>query len=304
MSPGPELLLIGAVAAVGVLHTVVPDHWVPITLIARQRGWSKGETARAALQAGTGHVLSTLLIAVVVWLAGVAVAARFGQALDTAASIALIAFGGWIAFAAWRALRWQDGRHHHHGHHHHHGQHHHHDHHGHDDHHDHDHHRHDHDEGEDPARDPLYAPLSGDAALLTRHAHLHRHDGGVPHAHWHDHLPETAHAVDESVAMAPPVHAHRHKTNLRTALVLILGSSPMIEGIPAFFAAGKYGWSLIVAMSLVFAASTILTYLLLCLFSTAGLGRVRLGALERYGEVLSGVIIALVGVVFWLWPVL
>ena len=51
MNVGPELLLIGAVAAVGVLHTIVPDHWVPITLtlIARQRGWSKAETARASL---------------------------------------------------------------------------------------------------------------------------------------------------------------------------------------------------------------------------------------------------------------
>src|ERR1700688_2431234 len=76
MDSGPQLLLIGAVAAVGVLHTVVPDHWVPITMLARQRGWSKSETARASLQAGTGHVLSTLLIALVVWMAGVAFAER------------------------------------------------------------------------------------------------------------------------------------------------------------------------------------------------------------------------------------
>jgi hypothetical protein len=96
MNSGPELLLIGAVAAVGVLHTIVPDHWASITLIARQRGWSKAETARASLQAGIGHVLSTLLIASVVWLAGVAVATRFGHVVDTAASIALVAFGGWI----------------------------------------------------------------------------------------------------------------------------------------------------------------------------------------------------------------
>ena len=74
MNYGPALLLVAAVATVGVLHTIVPDHWVPITLIARQRGWSKSETARAALLAGTGHVLSTLLIALVVWLAGVAFA--------------------------------------------------------------------------------------------------------------------------------------------------------------------------------------------------------------------------------------
>ena len=63
---GAALLLIGAVAAVGVLHTIVPDHWLPIALVARERGWSKRETARAALQAGTGHILSTLLIALAV----------------------------------------------------------------------------------------------------------------------------------------------------------------------------------------------------------------------------------------------
>jgi hypothetical protein len=38
MTFGPELPLIGAVAVVGVLHTVVPDHWVPITLISRPAG--------------------------------------------------------------------------------------------------------------------------------------------------------------------------------------------------------------------------------------------------------------------------
>lgn len=53
MNLGPQLLLVGAIAAVGVLHTIVPDHWVPVTLIARQRGWSKGETARASFQAGS-----------------------------------------------------------------------------------------------------------------------------------------------------------------------------------------------------------------------------------------------------------
>jgi hypothetical protein len=58
MSAGPQLLLIGAVATVGVLHTIVPDHWLPITLIARQRGWSKAETGRASLLAGIGHVVS------------------------------------------------------------------------------------------------------------------------------------------------------------------------------------------------------------------------------------------------------
>jgi len=400
MSYGPELLLIGAVAAVGVLHTIVPDHWVPITLLARQRGWSRRETARASLQAGTGHVLSTLLIAVIVWAAGVAVAQRFGHVVDTASSLALIAFGGWIAVSAWRETRRETG--HGHGHSHSHGHHH-----GHDfapgavhgaerqhiplseggldlsifeagvpprfrlsgivaasvraetwredgtrqiflfaNHgtywesveeipephqfrvtltieqggtvrragtefreHDHGAVGHDHAHGDHdapaPEHDPLYAPLrGGDTVLLTRHFHLHRHGRTTLHAHWHDHAPASSHAIAAALDNTPPLHEHRHKTTARTALLLILGSSPMVEGIPAFFAAAKYGTGLIALMAAVFALSTIATYVLLCVSSTAGLARVRLGAFERYGEVLSGAFIALVGVAFWLWPVM
>src|SRR6204780_3127363 len=116
MSDSSGLLLVGAVAAVGVLHTIVPDHWVPITLIARQRGWSKADTARVALKAGAGHVLSTLAIALVIWIGGVAVATRFGHWVDTIANVALIGFGAWIAIGAWRDLRTGHGHSHDHGH--------------------------------------------------------------------------------------------------------------------------------------------------------------------------------------------
>jgi hypothetical protein len=402
---GPEALLVGAVAVVGVLHTIVPDHWVPITLIARQQAWSKGETARASLQAATGHVLSTLLIASIVWLAGVAFAERFGQLVNTVSSLALIAFGGWIAVSAWRELHGGHGHGHRHafphlqGHPHGHG----HDapagslhgpelqriatdegaielsifeagvpprfrltgapadafraetrrqggggelymfanhgtywesveeipephqfdlvvttnhgghahsyttsftepEHGHGAHwHGQDGHGHD-DHAPMPADDPLYAPSEGETAVLTRHVHAHRH--GAVHAHWHDHTPSSFHPVTPEIETAPPLHAHQHKTTMRTALLLILGSSPMIEGIPAFFAAGEYGSGLIVVMAVVFAISTIATYMILCVYSTAGLQRVSLGSLERYGEVLSGAFIAAIGAIFWMWPVL
>jgi hypothetical protein len=57
-------------------------------------------------------------------------------------------------------------------------------------------------------------------------------------------------------------------------------------------------------MAIVFAVSTIVTYVVLCVYSTAGLQRVKLGPLERYGEVISGAFIALVGAVFWLRPII
>jgi ABC-type nickel/cobalt efflux system permease component RcnA len=316
-----EVVLVGAVAAVGVLHTIVPDHWVPITLVARQRGWTRREVTRAALIAGAGHTISTLAIGLVVWLAGAAFATRFGSAVSTLSSIALIAFGMWVVFSSLRELRGGGHGHAHRyervhdldaddparsartdphaydfgaGHEHAHdlGRHHH------DDHdRDHDHHHHHED-------DRLYVPSSAGAAVLTRHAHAHRHVGSAVHVHLHDHGPETWHATTAETPSDPPMHEHGHKREHRTALLFILGSSPMVEGIPAFFSAAKFGFGLIAVMATFFACATMLTYVVLCVASVAGLRRISFGPIERYGEAFSGAVIALVGLVFMVFPIL
>jgi hypothetical protein len=299
VNAAPELLLVAAVAGVGVLHTLVPDHWVPIALIARQEGWSKGETGRAALLAGTGHVVSTLFIGLVVWIVGVAFAARFGTLTATVSSLALIAFGGWIAISSLCELRGGDRQ---------------------SCSHEHSPQRGDarethrdelegglhtdlHD-GERERSDPSDRPAGGGTAVLTKHVHVHRHGEFATHVHQHGHEPDTLHPLTAALGADPPFHEHAHKRSARTALLLILGSSPMVEGIPAFFAAGKYGPALIAVMALVFAVATITTYVVLCVSSLAGLQRVTLGPLERCGEVLSGAFIGLVGVVFLVFPVL
>ena len=201
-------LLLLAVVAVGVFHTAVPDHWVPIAMLARSGKWSAARTARTAAMAGFGHTVSTLAIGVVVWLAGVAFAQRFGHAVGLVAGAALIAFGVWFAIAGWRE-----------------------------------------------ARNPL------------------------------------AHAAEE-----------REIIRGRTALLVILGSSPMVEGIPAFFAASRYGAPLLLSMSALFALATMATYVVLSVQSASALTRMSFGPLERYGEAISGMVIALVGFasLFWL----
>lgn len=244
-------LLILAVAAVGVLHTMVPDHWAPIAILARQQGWSRVQVARAAALAGFGHTVSTLVIGAIVWLAGTVLAARFGHAMSVLSSLALIVFGGWIALGSWLELREQ---HHDHGHSH------------------------------------------------FGHSHIHRHGGGPEHRHWHEHHEHDWHGADGNLALAPE-HEHVHATSSRTALLLILGSSPMVEGIPAFFAASRYGAGLLGIMAVVFAASTIVTYVVLCVASASGIERLNLGPFEQYGEILSGAIIAALGVVFLAVPI-
>lgn len=283
-----QLLLVLSIVGVGILHTVVPDHWLPIAVLARQRGWTGLETARAAATAGAGHVLTTLVIGALVWIVGATAAARYGSIVDGLASFALIGFGLWIAYGAWRELADGHGEH---GHHHHGPGAHRHT------------HSHPHPHDHPWQRDNLYAPLRNGAAA-ERHVHWHRHGGSPAHLHWHDHDGASAHAVGIDSAAAAPFHLHQHGTSGRTALLLVLGSSPMVEGIPAFFAASNFGPVLVTVMAALFALSTIATYVVLSVSAASGLQRLSFGPLERYGEVLSGLLMAVIGIAFGLFSVL
>jgi hypothetical protein len=281
-----ELLLVVAVIGVGILHTMVPDHWAPIALLARQRGWSRTGTARAAFQAGAGHVGTTLLFGIGVWLVGAAAAQTMGRLVDILASAALVAFGLWIAVGAWRLTRAESHKGNNTP--------------------DHGHGRaegHTHDHTHDWGTDPLYSPTRG-AQIAERHSHVHHHGSGAEQTHWHDHSAAAAHAITADMTLLPPVHSHQHRTTGRMALLLMLGSSPMVEGIRAFFAAARYGAGLIMAMRAALAASTIATYVVLSVYSATGLQRLNLGPIERCGEVISGAFIALIGVAFGLWSTL
>ena len=43
----PIAALTGAAVATGVLHTLIPGHWLPFVMIGRARGWSAGRTVPA-----------------------------------------------------------------------------------------------------------------------------------------------------------------------------------------------------------------------------------------------------------------
>ena len=232
------LLLIVTVAVVGVLHTIVPDHWAPIVVLARQQGWSSVRTARVAALAGLGHVTTTLLLGALLWVVGASLATRYAHLVSLASALALIAFGLWIAYGGWREAHVVRIRHQH------------------------------------------------------GHSHLHRHAEGLEHVHWHEHHEEDWH---EAVGGVVTIHTHEHAVAGRTALLLILGSSPMVEGIPAFLGASTKGPALLAIMAVVFAVATIATYAAMCIVGLRSLQRASFGPLERYGEVLSGLFVAAVG---------
>ena len=128
-------LLIAAAGIVGFLHSILPDHWVPLAVIARTERWSIARVARVSFLASIGHVLTSLVIAGII----AAVGLRFRSAFETQQGHivgVILALTG-LGFLVW-ALTGHGGHSHgHSGHGHGHG---HHDH----DHHGHEHHSHDH----------------------------------------------------------------------------------------------------------------------------------------------------------------
>lgn len=86
-------------AAVGSLHSLAPDHWVPFAALARARGWSAGRTARVTLLCGFGHVTASVALGLLGLLLGREVFEALGGRLESLAGVLLIAFG--LLYALW-----------------------------------------------------------------------------------------------------------------------------------------------------------------------------------------------------------
>lgn len=71
MNVSAEILL-GA-AAIGAVHAVIPNHWLPLVALARAEGWSKKQALLTTLLVASFHVLGTVLVGVAVSYAGMSV---------------------------------------------------------------------------------------------------------------------------------------------------------------------------------------------------------------------------------------
>jgi len=95
--------------AVGWIHTALgSDHYVPLAVLSRSRGWSAGRTTLITAACGAAHVLSSVVLCLV--LVGLGVAATGLDVVErgrgTAAAWLLVAFGlGYAVWGARRALR-------------------------------------------------------------------------------------------------------------------------------------------------------------------------------------------------------
>jgi len=80
-------------AAVGALHTMAPDHWMPFAALARARGWSARRAARTTILCGFGHVTTSALLGIAALFAGLAAIHLIGGTLESFANVLLMTFG-------------------------------------------------------------------------------------------------------------------------------------------------------------------------------------------------------------------
>lgn len=64
------LLLILTGGAVGFLHSILPDHWVPLAVIGRTERWSVLRVARVSALASTGHVAASVILSAIIAAVG------------------------------------------------------------------------------------------------------------------------------------------------------------------------------------------------------------------------------------------
>jgi hypothetical protein len=92
-------LLLAAAGTVGFLHTILPDHWVPLAVVARTRRWSIVHTARISLLASVGHVFTSIILAGIIAAIGLQFRSVFETQQGHIVGVILILTG--VCFAGW-----------------------------------------------------------------------------------------------------------------------------------------------------------------------------------------------------------
>jgi nickel/cobalt exporter len=92
---GPALLAAAAGVAFG--HAILPDHWVPLSVLGRTRRYPLAKVARLSSLAGVAHVIVSIVLGAVIVAVGLQFRSTVESAQDSVIGIVLILTG--IGFA-------------------------------------------------------------------------------------------------------------------------------------------------------------------------------------------------------------
>jgi len=79
--------------SIAFFHAAIPTHWLPFVITARAQRWDRNKTICVTALAGTGHVLFTALLGLLIAWFGIALHERIGAWFPWIAGGALLLFG-------------------------------------------------------------------------------------------------------------------------------------------------------------------------------------------------------------------
>ena len=264
--------LLLAAAGVGLGHAILPDHWLPLAVLARTRRYPVARVARLSGLAGLAHVLVSIVLGAVVVVIGLQFRSHVRGAEDLIVGVILLATALGFVVAELTG----------HGHHH-----------AHD-------HGHGHPDGTRHGHGHGHSHGHG-------HDHSHGHDHGYGHgdddaARDHGHDAVRDHDDDDAARDHDPQssgHPHQPSGSLSglAAVVVPFGAaaSPDLTILPVFLASAAAGAATAVASVVVFAAVTISAIVALTLLAHAGVLRVKGAWLERWGNLITAATLAVIG---------
>ncbi|NUR62994.1 MAG: hypothetical protein HOV87_30715 [Catenulispora sp.] len=255
-----------AAAGIGIGHAILPDHWMPLAVVARTRRYPVRKVLRLSSAAAVAHVLVSLLAGAVL----IAVGTRFRDAVahhtDLAVGGILVATG--LVLVALEAFGRGHGHPHAHG------------------------HEHDHEHGHEHGHD--YVGVG----------HPHPHTDSHPHQHPAASAPAVA-VLDRPVTTArpaPPVPSVATAASVpsgRSLLAFLVpfgaAASPDLTILPLFLAAGAVGVAPALGVFAVFAVATIVAIVGLTTATALGAARLTAPWIEKRANTLTAATLVVIG---------
>jgi ABC-type nickel/cobalt efflux system permease component RcnA len=146
----------------------------------------------------------------------------------------------------------------------------------------------------------LVRQMIGKGHVHFHYPHEHLHEDG----HVHDHADGHEHSHANGVEHADHHHGHghgcqAHPTSDRAAILSLLAFLTLspCEGFVPFYVSGiRYGWGGFAVLTAVLSVATVAGMVLFTSLTLAGLGKIKLGVLEKYESVLMGILLCAVGI--------
>lgn len=139
--------------------------------------------------------------------------------------------------------------------------------------------------------------IAGAALLVFGIYYVLRQITGKGHVHFpypHEHLHEAHGHTQEH----PP-----HRVSDRAAIMSLLAFltfSPCEAFLPIYVSGIRYGWAGFALLTAILSVATVMGMVVFTSLTLAGLSRVKLGALEKYESILSGILLCAVGILILL----